>query len=86
MTKSSTPKEIKKSYRTLSLKYHPDKNPNDPEASNRFADLSRAYEVLSDEEKKATYDRYGEEGLKKSEAGGGDGGGGEAKTRGRRTT
>eukprot|EP00903_Cladosiphon_okamuranus_P017902 g16473.t1 len=58
--------EIKKAYRQLSLKYHPDKNPSE-DAAARFAEVASAYEVLSDEEKRDTYDRFGEEGLKQKE-------------------
>jgi len=63
----------------MSLKYHPDKN-SDEGAAEKFSEISRAYEVLSDEEKKSIYDRYGEDGLKQHEdqeaQGGGGGGGG----------
>jgi len=59
----------------MSLQYHPDKN-KDKGASEKFSEIARAYEVLSDEEKRSTYDRYGEDGLKQSEARGGGGGGG----------
>eukprot|EP00968_Pinguiococcus_pyrenoidosus_P018287 scaffold1881_cov256-Pinguiococcus_pyrenoidosus.AAC.9 len=59
--------EIKKAYRKLSRQYHPDKNPA-PDAAEKFADIAGAYEVLSDPDKRATFDRYGEEGLKKQEA------------------
>eukprot|EP00916_Digyalum_oweni_P006062 GHVL01010452.1.p1 GENE.GHVL01010452.1~~GHVL01010452.1.p1 ORF type:complete len:367 (+),score=46.01 GHVL01010452.1:62-1102(+) len=65
--RSATLGEIKKSYRKLSLKWHPDKNP-DEKAKERFADIAEAYEVLSDDEKKKTYDRHGEEGLKQMNA------------------
>ncbi|ELU40762.1 chaperone DnaJ [Rhizoctonia solani AG-1 IA] len=59
---------IKKAYKKLSKKYHPDKN-NTPEAKDKFVEISRAYEVLSDSEKRAIYDRHGEDGLKQHEAG-----------------
>merc|ERR1712159_552034 len=47
----------------LAVKFHPDKNPGDEEAANKFKEISHAYDVLSDKEKRSTYDRYGEEGL-----------------------
>jgi len=56
--------EIKKSYRKLAIKYHPDKNAGDPAAVEKFKEISAAYDVLSDPEKKKIYDTYGEEGLK----------------------
>jgi len=56
--------EIKKGYRRLALKWHPDKNPDNKEAAEkRFKEISQAYEVLSDEKKKKLYDQYGKEGL-----------------------
>ncbi|CAA6654377.1 unnamed protein product [Spirodela intermedia] len=67
--------QIKRAYRKLALKYHPDKNPGNEEANKRFAEINNAYEVLSDREKRNIYDRYGEEGLKQHSAGGGRGGG-----------
>jgi len=76
LTKQATQKEIKKAYRKLSLQFHPDKN-KDPGASEKFSEISRSYEILSDEEKRSTYDRYGEEGLKQQEGRGGGGGGGD---------
>ena len=67
-------KEIKKAYRKLAMKYHPDKNKEEG-AAETFAEIARAYEVLSDDELKGIYDRHGEEGLKQHEGGGGGGGG-----------
>jgi len=60
--------EIKKAYRRLALKHHPDKNPGDKKAEDRFKELSEAYAVLSDPQKRATYDQFGHAGL---EGGGG---------------
>ncbi|WCR58313.1 molecular chaperone DnaJ [Wolbachia endosymbiont of Ctenocephalides felis wCfeJ] len=54
--------EIKKAYKKLALKYHPDRNPGNKEAEEKFKEITAAYEVLSDSEKKAGYDRYGHEG------------------------
>ena len=63
VSKDATTTEIKKAYRKLALKYHPDKNPGDKEAEEKFKVISEAYAVLSDSEKRKIYDMYGKEGL-----------------------
>lgn len=57
--KSASSDDLKKAYRKLAMKYHPDRNPGDKEAEQKFRDISEAYEVLKDEQKRAAYDRYG---------------------------
>ena len=57
--------EIKKAYRQMALKYHPDRNPGDEEATKRFKEAAEAYEVLSDPDKRQRYDRYGHAGLER---------------------
>ncbi|KAK7344393.1 hypothetical protein VNO77_13937 [Canavalia gladiata] len=73
VSKGASDEQIKRAYRKLALKYHPDKNPGNQEANKRFAEINNAYEVLSDSEKRSIYDRYGEEGLKQHAARGGGG-------------
>jgi len=63
VSRNSTGDEIKKSYRRLAMKYHPDRNPGDKEAEERFKIINEAYQVLSDKEKRAIYDQYGKAGL-----------------------
>jgi len=60
-------KEIKRAYRDLSKKYHPDKNPDNEEAHDKYVKIAEAYEVLSDDEKRRIYDQHGEEGLKQQQ-------------------
>src|SRR5579885_2883146 len=67
--KSATEAEIKKAYRRLAMKYHPDRNPNDREAEERFKEAKEAYEVLSEPSKRAVYDQYGHAGVEASRAG-----------------
>lgn len=64
--KTATADEIKKAYRKLAMKYHPDRNPGDQAAEDSFKEISEAYEILSDPEKRQTYDRFGYEGVKGS--------------------
>lgn len=63
VSRDSTKELIKKAYRKQALKFHPDKNQGDVEAEKRFKEISEAYEVLSDDNKRAIYDRYGKDGL-----------------------
>lgn len=66
LAKSAEPAEIKKAYRRLALDHHPDRNPGDTEAEERFKEASEAYEVLSDPQKRQLYDAYGHQGLGQS--------------------
>ena len=72
--------DVKKAYRRLAMKHHPDRNPDDPAAEGQFKEVKEAYEVLSDQQKRAAYDRFGHAGLQGSQGmgGGGFAGGAEA--------
>lgn len=63
ITRTATDNEIKTSYRKLAIQYHPDKNPNNPEAEEKFKEAAEAYSVLSDPQKRAAYDRFGHQGV-----------------------
>ena len=67
--KTATEAEIKKAYRRLAMKYHPDRNPDDAEAEGRFKEAKEAYEILTDAPKRAAYDQYGHAGLEAAAAG-----------------
>src|SRR5215471_11967905 len=59
VSRTATDQELKTAYRKLAMQYHPDRNPNNPEAEEKFKACSEAYQVLSDPDKRAAYDRYG---------------------------
>ncbi|HYG15069.1 MAG TPA: DnaJ domain-containing protein, partial [Bacteroidia bacterium] len=61
--KNASQEEIKKAYRQMAIKYHPDKNPNNPEAEDKFKEAAEAYEVLSDQNKRSQYDQFGHAGM-----------------------
>ncbi|XP_022657434.1 dnaJ homolog subfamily C member 5-like isoform X3 [Varroa jacobsoni] len=63
LPKTATPEDIKRTYRRLALRFHPDKNPGDPEAADKFKDINRANAILSDLSKRNIYDNYGSVGL-----------------------
>ena len=66
VSKSANKDELKKAYRKLAMKYHPDRNPDDSQAAEKFKELSEAYEILSDDQKRQTYDNFGHEGVNSS--------------------
>jgi len=72
--RNATENEIKKAYRKMAIKHHPDKNPDDKSAEDKFKEAAEAYEVLSNQDKKARYDRYGHAGMGGAASGGGFGG------------
>lgn len=76
VSKDADEKDIKKAYRRVAMKYHPDRNPDDPDADNKFKEATEAYDILMDNEKRGAYDRYGHAGVDPSMGGGGFGGGG----------
>ena len=75
VSKSADESEIKKAYRSLAKKYHPDMNPGDAEAEQKFKEVNEAYAVLSDPEKKAKYDQFGHDAFDPSAGGFGGGSG-----------
>jgi molecular chaperone DnaJ len=75
VTKSASKDEVKKAYRQMAIKYHPDKNPGDHTAEDKFKEAAEAYEVLSDDNKRARYDQFGHAGMNGGGGGGGYGGG-----------
>src|SRR5882724_10203641 len=74
--KNAQADEIKKAYRKVAMQHHPDRNPGDKAAEEKFKEAAEAYEILSDSEKKAQYDRYGHAGVSGNGRGFSGGGGG----------
>jgi DnaJ domain len=74
VNKDASEEEIKKSYRKLAMKYHPDRNPDNPKAEEQFKEAKEAYEMLSDDQKRAAYDQYGHAGVEQGAGAGGFGG------------
>jgi len=70
VSKGADEKDVKKAYRRVAMKYHPDRNPDDPEAEDKFKEASEAYEILMDGSKRAAYDQYGHAGVDSSMGGG----------------
>ena len=76
VSKTASQDELKKAYRKLAMKYHPDKNSGDSQAEHKFKEINEAYEILKDEEKRAQYDRFGKAGVGGGQGGFGQGFGG----------
>ena len=77
--KGASDPEIKKAFRRIAMKYHPDRNPDSKDAEEKFKEAQEAYEILGDEEKKSAYDRFGHAGVDGNGGAGGFGGAGGAK-------
>ena len=71
VSQNASESDIKKAYRRLAMKYHPDRNPGDSDAEVRFKEAKEAYEVLSDAQKRSAYDQFGHAGVDPSQGGGG---------------
>ncbi len=74
LPKSASDSQIKSSYRKLAMKYHPDRNPGDKKAEDKFKEISESYEILKDPQKKAAYDQYGHAAFSQGSSGGASGG------------
>src|SRR5216684_3833716 len=70
VARSATEADIKKAYRRLAMKWHPDRNPDDPDSEHKFKEAKEAYEILCDPQKRAVYDQFGHAGLEGGRGGG----------------
>src|ERR1700761_9556691 len=75
VAKTASADDLKKAYRKLAMQHHPDRNPGDKKAEEKFKEISHAYDVLSDEQKRAAYDRFGHAAFNQGGAGSGGPGG-----------
>ena len=75
VAKNATEADLKKAYRRLAMKFHPDRNPDDKDAEEKFKEAKEAYEVLTDAQKRAIYDQHGHAGIDAAKQGGGGPGG-----------
>src|ERR1700736_4341617 len=75
VSKSASADELKKAYRTLAMKHHPDRNPGDKASEQKFKEVNEAYDILKDEQKRAAYDRFGHAAFEHGSAGGAAAGG-----------
>ncbi|GAM72952.1 chaperone protein dnaJ [Vibrio ishigakensis] len=78
VSRDASERDIKKAYKRLAMKYHPDRNPDDDAAAEKFKEVKEAYEILTDSQKRATYDQYGHAAFEQGGMGGGGFGGGGA--------
>ncbi|WP_035017102.1 DnaJ domain-containing protein, partial [Enterovibrio norvegicus] len=78
VSRDASERDIKKAYKRLAMKYHPDKNPGDESATDKFKEVKLAYEILTDDQKRAAYDQYGHAAFEQGGMGGGGFGGGSA--------
>ena len=75
VSRDASAPELKKAFKKKAMKYHPDRNPDNPEAAEKFKEAAEAYDVLSDSQKKSAYDQYGHEAFNSGQNGVGFGGG-----------